>query len=123
MQRYNRQNALFLQQFRAAWIVQENVGEMWPEKSRHGTRDQQCDLRYQYAFKMPINSKTSLLPQLYNFYPSLGFLSGASKTVLQNVSELNAFLQKLFQEHKEEFNENNLTGFVDAFLMKQQQVP
>lgn len=87
-----------------------------------GTRDQQCDLRHQYVFKMPINSKTSLAPQLYNFYPSLGFLSGASKTVLQNVSELNAFLQKLFQEHKEEFNENNLTGFVDAFLMKQQQV-
>uniref|UniRef100_A0A8C4U079 Cytochrome P450 n=1 Tax=Falco tinnunculus TaxID=100819 RepID=A0A8C4U079_FALTI len=45
----------------------------------------------------------------------------ASKTVLQNVSELGDFLQKLFQEHKEEFNESNLTGFVDAFLMKQQQ--
>uniref|UniRef100_A0A8B9FBR7 Cytochrome P450 2K1-like protein n=1 Tax=Amazona collaria TaxID=241587 RepID=A0A8B9FBR7_9PSIT len=58
---------------------------------------------------------------LHNFYPSLGFLSGASRTVLQNVSELTAFLQKLFQAHKEEFNENNLTGFVDAFLMKQQQ--
>uniref|UniRef100_A0A8C0HLS6 Cytochrome P450 2K1 n=1 Tax=Buteo japonicus TaxID=224669 RepID=A0A8C0HLS6_9AVES len=26
-------------------------------------------------------NKTSLAPQLYNFYPSLGFLSGASKTV------------------------------------------
>ncbi|XP_005504637.2 cytochrome P450 2K4 [Columba livia] len=58
---------------------------------------------------------------LYNFYPSLGFLSGASRTVLQNISELSAFLQKLFQEHRKEFNENNLTGFVDAFLMKQQQ--
>ncbi|XP_050761702.1 cytochrome P450 2K4-like [Gymnogyps californianus] len=72
-----------------------------------------------------INENTKLLGSpmvlLYNFYPSLGFLSGASKTVLQNVSELNAFLQKFFQEHKEEFNENNLTGFVDAFLMKQQQ--
>ncbi|KAM9261534.1 uncharacterized protein FYN16_007824 [Cariama cristata] len=72
-----------------------------------------------------INENTKLLGSpmvlLYNFYPSLGFLSGASKTVLQNVSELNTFLQKLFQEHKEEFNENNLTGFVDAFLMKQQQ--
>ncbi|XP_074961060.1 cytochrome P450 2K4-like [Phalacrocorax aristotelis] len=72
-----------------------------------------------------LNENTKLLGSpmvlLYNFYPSLGFLSGASKTVLQNVSELNSFLQKLFQEHKEEFNENNLTGFVDAFLMKQQQ--
>ncbi|XP_075624277.1 cytochrome P450 2F2 isoform X1 [Balearica regulorum gibbericeps] len=72
-----------------------------------------------------LNENTKLLGSpmvlLYNFYPSLGFLSGASKTVLQNVSELNAFLQKLFQEHEEEFNENNLTGFVDAFLMKQQQ--
>uniref|UniRef100_A0A669R3M2 Cytochrome P450 family 2 subfamily W member 1 n=1 Tax=Phasianus colchicus TaxID=9054 RepID=A0A669R3M2_PHACC len=65
----------------------------------------------------------SIAPQLYNFYPSLGFLLGASKTVLQNISELSAFLQKLFKEHKEEFNENNLTGFVDAFMMKQQQKP
>ncbi|RMC17677.1 hypothetical protein DUI87_05341 [Hirundo rustica rustica] len=72
-----------------------------------------------------INQNTKLLGspmvQLYNFYPSLGFLSGASKTVLQNISELNAFLQKLFQEHKEELNENDLTGFVDAFLVKQKQ--
>ncbi|KAM9372380.1 uncharacterized protein LRP34_007649 [Phaethornis superciliosus] len=72
-----------------------------------------------------INENTKLLGSpmvlLYNFYPSLGFLSGASKTVLQNISELNAFLQKLFQEHKKELNENDLTGFVDAFLMKQQQ--
>lgn len=72
--------------------------------------------------EIPINIETSLAPQLYNFYPSLGFLSGASKTVLQNISELNAFLQKLFQEHKEELNENDLTGFVDAFLVKQKQV-
>lgn len=72
--------------------------------------------------KMTINIKTSLAPQLYNFYPSLGFLSGASKTVLQNISELNAFLQKLFEEHKEDLNENDLTGFVDAFLVKQNQV-
>uniref|UniRef100_A0A8C3VC28 Cytochrome P450 n=1 Tax=Catharus ustulatus TaxID=91951 RepID=A0A8C3VC28_CATUS len=72
-----------------------------------------------------INQNTKLLGspmvQLYNFYPSLGFLSGASKTVLQNISELNAFLQKLFQEHQEELNENDLTGFVDAFLVKQKQ--
>ncbi|TRZ26743.1 hypothetical protein HGM15179_000354 [Zosterops borbonicus] len=72
-----------------------------------------------------INQNTKLLGspmvQLYNFYPSLGFLSGASKTVLQNISELNAFLQKLFEEHKEDLNENDLTGFVDAFLVKQNQ--
>ncbi|KAF2976695.1 hypothetical protein EK904_009222, partial [Melospiza melodia maxima] len=72
-----------------------------------------------------INQNTKLLGspmvQLYNFYPFLGFLSGASKTVLQNILELNAFLQKLFQEHKEELNENDLTGFVDAFLVKQKQ--
>ncbi|CAM5143119.1 unnamed protein product [Eretmochelys imbricata] len=52
---------------------------------------------------------------------SLGFLFGAPKTVLRNVDELNAFLEKFFKEHRQEFNENNLTGFVDAFLMKQQQ--
>ncbi|NWI98723.1 CP2K1 protein, partial [Crypturellus undulatus] len=72
-----------------------------------------------------LNENTKLLGSpmvlLYNFYPSLGFLFGAPKTVQQNVDELSAFLQKLFQEHKNELNENNLTGFVDAFLLKQQQ--
>ncbi|XP_044836461.1 cytochrome P450 2K1-like [Mauremys mutica] len=72
-----------------------------------------------------LNENTKLLGspmvQLYNFYPSLGFLFGAPKTVLRNVDELNAFLEKFFKEHRQEFNENNLTGFVDAFLMKQQQ--
>ncbi|CAM4618510.1 unnamed protein product, partial [Lepidochelys olivacea] len=58
---------------------------------------------------------------LYNYIISLGFLFGAPKTVLRNVDELNAFLEKFFKEHRQEFNENNLTGFVDAFLMKQQQ--
>ncbi|CAM5086801.1 unnamed protein product, partial [Natator depressus] len=58
---------------------------------------------------------------LYNYIISLGFLFGAPKTVLRNVDELNAFLEKFFKEHRQDFNENNLTGFVDAFLMKQQQ--
>ncbi|NXO23331.1 CP2K1 protein, partial [Cisticola juncidis] len=61
----------------------------------------------------------SPMVQLYNFYPSLGFLFGASKILLRNISELNAFLQKLVQQHKEELDENHLTGFVDAFLVKQ----
>ncbi|XP_019350161.2 cytochrome P450 2K4 isoform X1 [Alligator mississippiensis] len=72
-----------------------------------------------------INENTKLLGSpmvlLYNFYPSVGFLFGAPRTVQRNVDELNTFLQKFFQEHRQEFNANNLTGFVDAFLMKQQQ--
>lgn len=68
---------------------------------------------------MPVNSNPFVFP---SYIISLGFLFGAPKTVLRNVDELNAFLEKFFKEHRQEFNENNLTGFVDAFLMKQQQV-
>lgn len=71
---------------------------------------------------MPVNTNPFVFCQLYNFYPSVGFLFGAPRTVQRNVDELNTFLQKFFQEHRQEFNANNLTGFVDAFLMKQQQV-
>uniref|UniRef100_K7FBC7 Uncharacterized protein n=1 Tax=Pelodiscus sinensis TaxID=13735 RepID=K7FBC7_PELSI len=72
-----------------------------------------------------LNENTKLLGspavQLYNFYPSIGFLFGAPKTVSRNIEELNAFLETFFKEHRQRFSENNLTGFVDAFLMKQQQ--
>ncbi|XP_074867212.1 cytochrome P450 2K1-like [Carettochelys insculpta] len=72
-----------------------------------------------------LNENTKLLgsptAQLYNFYPSIGFLFGTPKTISRNIDKLNAFLETFFKEHRQKFNENNLTGFVDAFLRKQQQ--
>ncbi|XP_029433076.1 cytochrome P450 2K1 [Rhinatrema bivittatum] len=58
---------------------------------------------------------------LYNFYPYLGFLFGAQKKVLKNVEQQNVFLQGFFKEHRKEFSANNITGFIDAYLLKQEQ--
>uniref|UniRef100_F7FH53 Cytochrome P450 2W1 n=2 Tax=Ornithorhynchus anatinus TaxID=9258 RepID=F7FH53_ORNAN len=63
----------------------------------------------------------SSMVQLYNFYPFFGFLIGAHKTVVRNIQEITSFIQKLFKEHILNFSPNHLTGFVDAFLLKQQQ--
>ncbi|KAJ1096220.1 hypothetical protein NDU88_001363 [Pleurodeles waltl] len=59
--------------------------------------------------------------QLYNFYPYLGFLLGAHKTLERNVDQQIAFFQGFFKEHKKEFDANNITGFIDAYLLKQEQ--
>ncbi|KAM4632523.1 cytochrome P450 2K1-like [Discoglossus pictus] len=61
------------------------------------------------------------LLQLYNCYPLLGYLFGAHKKVFKNVELLKNFLRKYIQEHRSEYNTNNITGFIDAFLMKQEQ--
>ncbi|XP_078520317.1 cytochrome P450 2K1-like [Lissotriton helveticus] len=59
--------------------------------------------------------------QLYNFCPSLGFLFGAHKTVGKNADDQIAFFKGFFKEHKTEFDANNITGFIDAYLLRQEQ--
>ncbi|XP_069065963.1 cytochrome P450 2K1-like [Pleurodeles waltl] len=59
--------------------------------------------------------------QLFNFFPKLGFLLGAQKTVERNTDQQIAFFQGFFKEHKMEFDANNITGFIDAYLLKQEQ--
>ncbi|XP_078518814.1 cytochrome P450 2K6-like [Lissotriton helveticus] len=59
--------------------------------------------------------------QLYNYYPYLGFLLGAHRTLERNVDQQIAFFQGFFKEHKMEFDANNITGFIDAYLLKQEQ--
>nr|XP_033819682.1 cytochrome P450 2K1 [Geotrypetes seraphini] len=58
---------------------------------------------------------------LYNFYPYLGFLLGAQKKVIRNVDQQTDFLQGFIKEHRKEFNANSITGFIDAYLLKQEQ--
>ncbi|CAH2307229.1 cytochrome P450 2K1-like [Pelobates cultripes] len=58
---------------------------------------------------------------LYNFYPVLGTLLGTHRGVMRNVDLLNHLLMKYVTQHQVEFNANNITGFIDAFLMKQEQ--
>ncbi|XP_048359010.1 cytochrome P450 2K6-like isoform X1 [Sphaerodactylus townsendi] len=59
--------------------------------------------------------------QLYNMFPSLGFLVGGVKTVLANQKEMYAFIQDTFIEHLKELDENDQRSFIDAFLIKQQE--
>ncbi|KAG8433043.1 hypothetical protein GDO86_017351, partial [Hymenochirus boettgeri] len=58
---------------------------------------------------------------LYNFYPVLGSILGTHKLVMRNMECLKTFLKKYIKEHKEEYNANNITGYIDAFLFKQEQ--
>ncbi|KAM8960427.1 cytochrome P450 2K1-like [Pelodytes ibericus] len=58
---------------------------------------------------------------LYNFYPVLGTLLGAHRQVIRNVDLLNHLLLKYVSQHRVEYNASNISGFIDAFLMKQEQ--
>ncbi|XP_053550730.1 cytochrome P450 2K1-like [Bombina bombina] len=72
---------------------------------------------------MSENAKLLGTPKLllYNFYPVLGSIFGADKRVIRNVDLLKSLLMKYIEEHREEFNANNITGYIDAFLLKQEQ--
>ncbi|MEE6477057.1 hypothetical protein FKM82_011334 [Ascaphus truei] len=59
---------------------------------------------------------------IYNFFPILGFLPGNHKKVKQNIAELNSFLRKTFLEHHKELDRDDQRSFIDAFLVKQQEV-
>ncbi|XP_030054611.1 cytochrome P450 2K6 [Microcaecilia unicolor] len=58
---------------------------------------------------------------LFNLYPVLGFLPGNHKTMIQNMNELHAFIQKTFVEHLKELDKNDQRSLIDAFLVKQQE--
>ncbi|KAL8173103.1 UNVERIFIED_CONTAM: hypothetical protein K2H54_040094 [Gekko kuhli] len=58
---------------------------------------------------------------LYNMFPALGFLFGGRKTVLKNKDELHAFIQDTFIERLKELDANDQRGFIDAFLIQQQE--
>ncbi|KAM9305504.1 uncharacterized protein PAF06_014065 [Gastrophryne carolinensis] len=58
---------------------------------------------------------------LYNYYPRIGHLFGAHKKSMQNLNELVEFVKKRIKYQKREYDTNNLSGYIDAFLMKQKQ--
>ncbi|KAM4632522.1 cytochrome P450 2K4-like [Discoglossus pictus] len=73
-----------------------------------------------------LNENTQLagtpLAQLYNSYPTLGALLGADKPMIRNLDKVNKVMKNFIQNHRQEFNASNITGYIDAFLMKQEQV-
>ncbi|KAM9095309.1 cytochrome P450 2K1-like [Sarcophilus harrisii] len=89
-----------------------------------GKRYEYDDYEFQYLLKLldeNVKLCGSSMIELYNYYPFLGFMIGAHRTVLRNVQEMNNFFHKLFEKHTLHLNINHLTGFVDSFLLKQQQ--
>ncbi|XP_015283837.1 PREDICTED: cytochrome P450 2K4-like [Gekko japonicus] len=59
--------------------------------------------------------------QLYNMFPSLGFLFWTRKMVLNNRDELFAFIKATFIEHLKELDENDQRSLIDSFLIRQQE--
>lgn len=60
--------------------------------------------------------------QIFNMFPVLGFLLKSHKTVLRNRDELFAFIRMTFLDHQHDIDKNDPRSFIDAFLVRQQEV-
>ncbi|XP_040295195.1 cytochrome P450 2K1-like isoform X1 [Bufo bufo] len=58
---------------------------------------------------------------LFNFYPFIGTLLGLHKKIMQNIENLIDFIKKNVKKKRLEFNANDITGYIDAYLLKQEQ--
>jgi len=59
---------------------------------------------------------------MYNIFPYLGFLLRANKTLLKNRDEFHAYVKATFLENLKTLDKNDQRSFIDAFLVKQQEV-
>ncbi|XP_015215359.2 cytochrome P450 2K1-like [Lepisosteus oculatus] len=60
--------------------------------------------------------------QLYNIFPFLGFLLKARKKILMEVAENIADMKNIVKQLQQTLQEHDKRGFVDAFLIKQQEL-
>ncbi|XP_073399244.1 cytochrome P450 2K4-like [Dendrobates tinctorius] len=58
---------------------------------------------------------------LYNYYPFLGSLLGLHKKVQQNIQNVKDFISNFSKNRRLEFDANDITGYIDAYLKKQEQ--
>ncbi|XP_075686414.1 cytochrome P450 2K4-like [Rhinoderma darwinii] len=58
---------------------------------------------------------------LFNFYPLIGSLLGLQNKIKRNVQDITSFIAKSMKKRKLEFDANDITGYIDAYLMKQEQ--
>uniref|UniRef100_A0A8C6X0Q4 Uncharacterized protein n=1 Tax=Naja naja TaxID=35670 RepID=A0A8C6X0Q4_NAJNA len=58
---------------------------------------------------------------LYNLFPKLGFLLGASRKILKNEKELHDFIRTTFVEYLQDLDENDQRNFIESFLVRQKQ--
>ncbi|XP_072273806.1 cytochrome P450 2K1-like [Pyxicephalus adspersus] len=58
---------------------------------------------------------------MYNFFPRIAYLFGAHKQIVQYHNELSKFFLKRIKQLRQEFDKNAISGFIGAYLMKQEQ--
>ncbi|XP_056392995.1 cytochrome P450 2K1-like isoform X2 [Hyla sarda] len=58
---------------------------------------------------------------MYNFYPLIGSILGLQKTLVRNIRDLKSFILKCVKKRRLEYDANDIGGFIDAYLMKQEQ--
>ncbi|CAJ0921126.1 unnamed protein product [Ranitomeya imitator] len=58
---------------------------------------------------------------LYNYYPFLGSLLGLHKKIQQNIQDVKSFISNFSKNRRLDFNANDITGYIDAYLKKQEQ--
>ncbi|XP_071976551.1 cytochrome P450 2K6-like isoform X2 [Engystomops pustulosus] len=58
---------------------------------------------------------------LFNYYPFIGSIFGLQNKVAQNIKDLHSFILKCIKKCRQEFDANDIGGYIDAYLMKQEQ--
>ncbi|XP_063790610.1 cytochrome P450 2K1-like [Pseudophryne corroboree] len=58
---------------------------------------------------------------LYNYFPLIGSLLGVHKKLQKNTEDLINFALEFIQMRRREFDENDIAGYIDAYLKKQKQ--
>ncbi|XP_068135084.1 cytochrome P450 2K6-like [Hyperolius riggenbachi] len=57
----------------------------------------------------------------YNFFPVLRYLSSGRRKVMKNIEDLQNFFKTEFVDHLKQLDRDDQRGFIDAFLVKQQE--
>ncbi|CAJ0921111.1 unnamed protein product, partial [Ranitomeya imitator] len=89
-----------------------------------GKRFEYDDPTFEKLIKMlDENSKLVGAPEvlLYNYYPFLGSLLGLHKKVIQNNQDVRNFISQCSKNRRLDLDANDVTGYIDAFLLKQEQ--
>ncbi|XP_068100626.1 cytochrome P450 2K1-like [Hyperolius riggenbachi] len=89
-----------------------------------GKRFEYEDPAFQKLLKtMADNERLSGSPKLllYNYFPRIMSLFGVQKELVQSLGEINEFLLKRIKQQRQEFNSNDISGYIDAYLLKQEQ--
>ncbi|CAJ0921114.1 unnamed protein product [Ranitomeya imitator] len=89
-----------------------------------GKRFEYDDPTFEKLIKMlDENSKLVGAPEvlLYNYYPFLGSLLGLHKKVIQNNQDVRNFISQCSTNRRLDLDANDVTGYIDAFLLKQEQ--